>query len=114
MHEVDDVFTIHVEHIILHKQGGETDLSDLTYSCEQCNLRKGTNLLGIDPESAETVKLLHPRNDEWYDHLQPVGPRLIDTANATQGEKKVPSDATLRLTMLVQGNSGRLDYAFGT
>ena len=77
MHEDDDVFTFHVEHIIALKHGGETSLANLAYACQHCNLHKGPNLSGIDPESQEIVELFHPRNDEWDDHLQFDGPRLI-------------------------------------
>ena len=77
MHEDDDVFTFHVEHIIARKHDGETSLANLAYACQQCNLHKGPNLSGIDPDSQEIVELFHPRNHEWDDHLQFDGPRVI-------------------------------------
>ena len=59
----------HIEHIIAKQHGGQTDLENLALACWYCNLKKGPNLTGIDPESAAVVPLFHPRNDEWSDHF---------------------------------------------
>ena len=34
-----------------------------------CNLYKGSNLTGIDPETGEIVSLFHPRRDVWIIHF---------------------------------------------
>ena len=59
----------HIEHIIAKQHGGQTDLENLGLACWYCNLKKGPNLTGIDPESAAVVPLFHPRNDGWSDHF---------------------------------------------
>lgn len=59
----------HIEHIIAKQHGGTTDLDNLALACWQCNLKKGPNLTGIDPESGEVTRLFHPRNDTWTEHF---------------------------------------------
>jgi len=70
LHEDDDVYTFHVEHIIALKHGGPNDATNLALACQQCNLHKGPNLSGIDPDSGTTVELFHPRLDQWADHFE--------------------------------------------
>ena len=38
-------------------------------SCYHCNLHKGPNLTGIDPESGAMTPLFHPRRTVWDDHF---------------------------------------------
>lgn len=59
----------HIEHIIAKQHGGETQLENLALACWYCNLKKGPNLAGIDPESGNTVALFNPRTDDWADHF---------------------------------------------
>jgi len=59
----------HVEHIVPRQHGGLDDVENLALACFHCNLQKGTNLTGIDPESNRTVRLFHPRKDRWPDHF---------------------------------------------
>ena len=59
----------HVEHILVKQHGGLTKLENLALACWQCNLKKGTNLTSIDPETGELTRLFHPRTDEWTDHF---------------------------------------------
>lgn len=73
----DDELTFHVEHIVSQKHGGESMEANLAYSCQNCNLHKGTNLAGIDPESGELTSLYHPREDAWSDHFQYAGARIL-------------------------------------
>jgi len=65
LHEADDAYTFHVEHIIARKHGGLDDESNLALACQQCNLHKGSNLSGVDPRSGEIVELFHPRQKIW-------------------------------------------------
>jgi len=53
------------------------DLENLAWACHQCNLHKGTNLAGIDPDSNELVRLFHPRRDRWEDHFRKDGPLVV-------------------------------------
>jgi len=44
---------------------------------EQYNLRKGSNLSGIDPESNHLTPLYHPRKDLWHEHFAWAGVRIL-------------------------------------
>src|ERR1044072_2940887 len=43
---------LHVEHIIPKIHGGSDDVENLALACIDCNLHKGTNLTGFDPETS--------------------------------------------------------------
>ncbi|OJW15615.1 MAG: HNH endonuclease [Planctomycetales bacterium 71-10] len=64
----------HVEHIIARKHGGGDEESNLCLACERCNLFKGSDLSGVDPESGEVVRLFHPRVQSWAEHFELRGP----------------------------------------
>jgi hypothetical protein len=59
----------HIEHVIARKHGGHDGFDNLALACAECNLHKGTNLSGIDPESRQLVPLYHPRRDRWAEHF---------------------------------------------
>lgn len=59
----------HIDHIIAEKHGGKTELKNLAWACFSCNLRKGPNIAGVDPESGELTPLFNPRADKWSDHF---------------------------------------------
>jgi len=61
---------LHVEHIIPRIHGGNDDMDNLALACIDCNLHKGTNLTGIDPETNEITQLFHPRRQSWTDHFE--------------------------------------------
>ncbi|MCI0334864.1 MAG: HNH endonuclease [Planctomycetes bacterium] len=77
LHEDDDVYTYHVEHIIAIKHGGSDELDNLAFACQFCNLHKGPNLAGIDPETNAVVELFHPRLDRWTDHFELNGHQFV-------------------------------------
>lgn len=62
--------THHVEHIVAQQHGGTDDPENLALSCNRCNLCKGPNLTGIDPNSGQIVQLFHPRRDAWTEHFE--------------------------------------------
>lgn len=66
-----------VDHIIAVKHGGPTSLDSLAQSCYSCNVHKGPNVAGIDPETGEVERLFHPRRDDWNEHFVWRGPELI-------------------------------------
>ena len=41
----------HIEHIIAKQHGGSDDDENLALACHRCNLHKGPNLTGIDPQT---------------------------------------------------------------
>ncbi len=71
LHQDDSpVATLHIEHIIPKKHGGSDEVGNLALACIDCNLYKGPNLTGIDPESGEIIVLFHPRRQRWSDHFE--------------------------------------------
>ena len=73
----DSFHSFHIEHIVARQHRGMDDLENLAWACHQCNLHKGTNLAGIDPDSNELVRLFHPRRDRWEDHFRKDGPLVV-------------------------------------
>ena len=54
---------LQVEHIRPKKHGGTDDPNNLALACVDCNLHKGSNLTGIDPQTGDITQLFHPRQD---------------------------------------------------
>jgi 5-methylcytosine-specific restriction endonuclease McrA len=54
----------HIEHIVARQHGGSTNLDNLAFACWNCNLKKGPNLSGTDPETGQVTGLFHPRKDD--------------------------------------------------
>jgi hypothetical protein len=59
----------HIDHIIPRQHGGTDDAMNLAFACYHCNLHKGPNLTGIDPDTGAIVPLFHPRRDAWHEHF---------------------------------------------
>jgi 5-methylcytosine-specific restriction endonuclease McrA len=52
LHQDDSpLVTLHLEHIIPRIHGGSDDINNLALACIDCNLHKGPNLAGIDPQT---------------------------------------------------------------
>jgi hypothetical protein len=64
-----DEWPFHVDHIIALIHGGNDELENLSWSCTQCNLHKGTNFASIDPKTGNRADLFHPRRDDWHNHF---------------------------------------------
>src|SRR5687767_10367478 len=60
---------LQIEHVIAKQHDGDDSLANLALACDRCNLHKGPNLSGIDPESKKIVPLFNPRDEEWDDHF---------------------------------------------
>ena len=74
LHQTDSpLASLHVEHIIPRVHGGGDELDNLALACIDCNLHKGTNLTGIDPETGLITELFHPRRQQWDDHFEWLG-----------------------------------------
>jgi len=69
----------HIEHIIPRQHGGIDDAENLALACPDCNLRKGPNLSGLDPDTGEIVGLFHSRRDLWAEHFVYKGVHIIGT-----------------------------------
>jgi hypothetical protein len=59
----------HLDHIIAQKHGGQTQADNLAWACFSCNLRKGPNIAGLDPQTGELTHLFNPRVDTWSEHF---------------------------------------------
>ena len=60
---------LHIEHILPKKHGGTDDLDNLALACIDCNLHKGSNVAGYDPDTGALSELFHPRRHTWTDHF---------------------------------------------
>ncbi len=78
LHQDDSPWAaLHVEHIIPKVHGGTDDVENLALACIDCNLHKGTNLTGIDPQTNQLTELFHPRRQHWDEHFQLQGVYLV-------------------------------------
>ena len=64
-----EALQFHIEHIVSRQHGGMDSEENLALACHHCNLHKGTNLAGLDPESGKMTRLFHPRQDRWIEHF---------------------------------------------
>ena len=77
LHQEDSpLASLHIEHIRPRKHGGTDGAENLALACIDCNLRKGPNLTGIDPETGAVTILFHPRQDRGHAHVAWKGPRI--------------------------------------
>ena len=52
--------SLHIEHIRPKKHAGTDDAENLALACIECNLRKGTNVAGYDPDTGTLTELFNP------------------------------------------------------
>jgi len=78
LHQNDSpLAALHIEHIRPIKHGGTDALENLCLACIDCNLHKGANLTGIDPETDTITPLFNPRRDRWVEHFLWNGIRIV-------------------------------------
>ncbi|KAA1258602.1 HNH endonuclease [Rubripirellula obstinata] len=103
LHQDDSpLATLHVEHIIPRKHGGSDEVENLALACIDCNLHKGPNLTGVDPETEEITVLFHPRQDDWDDHFEWQGIQIVGktpTGRTTVRVLEMNSDEQLGLRL---------------
>jgi hypothetical protein len=63
-------FRFPIDHIISIKHGGDTHIDNLAYSCQICNLNKGTDIAPILDNSNTLIRLFNPRTDVWSEHFK--------------------------------------------
>jgi len=76
MPQACDALPFHIDHIIARKHRGPTDSANLALSCYNCNMHKGPNVAGVDPDTGRVTRLFHPREDVWHEHFQWLDARL--------------------------------------
>jgi 5-methylcytosine-specific restriction endonuclease McrA len=89
--------SLQIEHIRSKKHGGDDDADNLALACVDCNLHKGTNIAGYDPETGELTELFHPRRHHWSDHfrwegafiagIKPIGRTTVFVLNLNSEEQ---------------------------
>ena len=106
--EADEPFaSFHVEHIVARQQGGGDDPGNLCWACTSCNLHKGPNIAGIDPETKSLVPLFHPRQQTWDDHFEWNGAELrgrtaIGRATVAVLAINLPENVELREALMAE------------
>lgn len=78
LHQDDSPWAaLHIEHIIPKIHGGADEPENLALACIDCNLHKGTNLTGIDPQTNQLTELFHPRRQSWDEHFELQGVYVV-------------------------------------
>jgi 5-methylcytosine-specific restriction endonuclease McrA len=68
---------LQIEHIIPRKHDGPDDDDNLALACMECNLHKGSDLTGLDPDTGHLTCLFNPRRDDWDGHFCWDGLRVV-------------------------------------
>jgi len=70
-HAPEAIFNLpfEVEHITPQAIGGESNPDNLALSCRSCNLYKSDAVAVFDVETQSTVRLFHPRLNNWSEHF---------------------------------------------
>ena len=93
---------LHIEHIRPLKHGGSDADSNLCLACIDCNLHKGSNITGIDPQTDAVTLLFNPRQQHWEDHFRWEGLNVVglsDVGRTTIRVLCMNSDEHLELRM---------------
>jgi hypothetical protein len=98
-----------IEHIVARQHGGLYTLDNLALACWQCNLKKGPNLSGIDPQTGLTTVLFHPRKHRWPDHFALGFETLMPSGIEIQGVSAI-GRATARVLGLNDNMRQMLRY----
>ena len=69
--------TYQIEHVVAIQHGGGDEADNLALACSHCNLHKGPNLSGIDPDTGKVEPLFHPRRQRWTEHFEFRGPEIL-------------------------------------
>src|SRR5215217_7916743 len=95
-----------LDHVIARQHSGRTAAANLALSCMHCNLHKGPNIAGVDPETGKVVQLFHPRRDRWSEHFRWSGWMLTgitDVGRATIHVLAMNSFEQIKLRMTLTG-----------
>jgi len=70
-----------VDHVISRKHGGNSDQSNLAFSCARCNRAKGADIGSLLEANGEFCRLFNPRVDRWEDHFFLEGSQIAGTTD---------------------------------
>lgn len=62
-------FAFHIDHIVSIKHGGKTLSENLAYSCQICNLNKGSDIATFLEDTDNPIRFYNPRTDNWNEHF---------------------------------------------
>lgn len=69
--------SLQIDHVRPRKHGGKDDPNNLALCCIDCNLHKGSDIAGYDPETGFLTELFNPRRDPWDDHFAWQGVLIV-------------------------------------
>lgn len=101
--EESPLANLQIEHVLPKKHGGGDNAENLALACIDCNLQKGTNIAGIDPQTGAMAPIFDPRKQNWGNHFEWHGVRIIGTSpigRATIAVLSLNDDSRLELRML--------------
>jgi hypothetical protein len=107
MPDTETVFPHEPDHIVAVQHGGATVLTNLAYTCFQCNRYKGPNIASLDPTTGLLTRLYNPREYAWHEHFRWSG-AVIEThaavgrATAMLLRLNDPERVTIRENLLRQ------------
>jgi 5-methylcytosine-specific restriction endonuclease McrA len=58
-----------VDHVMPRSLEGSDDINNLALACRRCNERRYNFVIGVDPETQETVPIFNPRLQRWVEHF---------------------------------------------
>lgn len=104
--QMDSPFArLHIEHVRPKKHGGDDSSDNLALACIDCNLAKGANIAGIDPETDRLTSLFDPRRQSWPDHFEKQGILIVgktDVGRTTVQVLRMNSEEQLQLRLALQ------------
>ena len=68
---------LQIEHVRARKHRGSDGEFNLASACILCNLHKGSDLTGIDPQTDEIAPLFNPRRMVWAEHFEAVDGGIV-------------------------------------
>ena len=71
VHQDDAYVAYQIDHVMAEKHGGTTTLENLAFACMPCNLREGSDISLVDPETGQIVPLFNPRDTGMGDSFFP-------------------------------------------
>jgi len=104
--EQSPLASLHVEHVVPKKHGGSDDPDNLALACIDCNLHKGSNIAGYDPDTGLLTELFHPRRHQWAEHFRWNGVFIVGVTpigRTTVAVLRLNSDEQLQLRTVSGG-----------
>lgn len=89
---------LQIEHILPRKHGGDDSPDNLALARAECNLKKSSDLAGLDPDTGQLTPLFNPRIDRWDEHFTWDGWKIVgQTAVGRTTVRVLDLNATPRL-----------------